>query len=63
MRPGAKFKDADLIGIPMRIVVGRDAAEDQVEWSPRTDEYGTKEVIASSEALARVIAACGKAGR
>ena len=63
VRPGAKFKDADLIGIPMRIVVGRDAAEDQVEWSPRTDEYGTKEVIASSEALARVIAACGKAGR
>ena len=63
VRPGAKFKDADLIGIPMRIVVGRDAAEDQVEWSPRTDEYGTKEVIASSEAMARVIAACGKAGR
>jgi len=63
VRPGAKFKDADLIGIPMRIVVGRDAADDQVEWSPRTDEYGTKEVIASGDATSRIIDACAKAGR
>ena len=30
-RPGVKFKDADLIGIPMRITVGRRASEGIVE--------------------------------
>ncbi|MFT7668981.1 MAG: prolyl-tRNA synthetase [Planctomycetota bacterium] len=36
--PGARFKDADLIGIPIRIVVGRDAVERKVEWNPRREE-------------------------
>ena len=33
-RPGVKFKDADLIGIPFRINVGRDAADEEAitEW-------------------------------
>ena len=52
---GAKFKDADLVGIPLRIVVGRDAKDDQVEWKPRTG--GEAEVIAVAEALERVRAA------
>jgi prolyl-tRNA synthetase len=30
-RAGVKFKDADLIGIPWRVVVGRGAATGQVE--------------------------------
>ncbi len=30
-RPGVKFKDADLIGMPVRITVGRRAAEGIVE--------------------------------
>ncbi len=30
-RPGVKFKDADLIGIPYRITVGKKAAEGIVE--------------------------------
>ena len=30
-RPGVKFKDADLIGIPVRITVGRRASEGIVE--------------------------------
>lgn len=30
-RPGVKFGDADLIGIPKRIIVGRDAVNGQVE--------------------------------
>ena len=34
-RAGVKFKDADLIGIPWRIVVGRDAAEGMVELVQR----------------------------
>ena len=35
-RAGVKFKDADLIGIPWRLVVGRDAAEGQVELVQRS---------------------------
>ena len=35
-RPGVKFKDADLIGFPLRIVVGsKSLANNQVEWSFR----------------------------
>ena len=35
-RPGVKFKDADLIGIPFRITVGKKAlAEDKVELRNR----------------------------
>ena len=30
-RPGVKFKDSDLIGIPLRIIVGKHAAEGIVE--------------------------------
>ncbi|MBC7329092.1 proline--tRNA ligase [bacterium] len=33
--PGVKFKDADLIGIPIQIVVGRKAAENKVELRVR----------------------------
>jgi prolyl-tRNA synthetase len=40
-RAGVKFKDADLLGIPIRIAVGRKGlAEGKVEWKRR----GTKEV-------------------
>ncbi|MCP3915554.1 MAG: proline--tRNA ligase [bacterium] len=53
--PGAKFKDADLVGIPLRVVIGRDAGDDKVEWQQRTG--GETEVIASGEALERVRAA------
>ena len=38
VRPGVKFKDADLIGIPLRVVVGeRRLKEGQVEIKRRTD--------------------------
>jgi len=63
VRPGAKFKDADLVGIPLRIVVGRDAAEDKVEWSPRAGGDDAKEVISSADAMERVLTACREAGR
>lgn len=36
-RPGVKFKDADLIGIPVRITVGRKAGEGIVEYKLRKD--------------------------
>jgi prolyl-tRNA synthetase len=36
-RPGVKFKDADLLGIPLRIVVGKRLKEkDEVEITSRT---------------------------
>lgn len=36
-RPGVKFKDADLLGIPLRVTVGRRAAEGIVEIKFRMD--------------------------
>jgi len=36
-RAGVKFKDADLIGIPWRLVVGRDAAAGSVELVQRSN--------------------------
>ncbi len=37
-RPGVKFKDADLIGIPVRITVGKRAPEGVVEYKLRTEK-------------------------
>ncbi len=38
-RPGVKFKDADLIGIPLRLTVGaRSLAKGGVELKPRTEK-------------------------
>ena len=36
-RPGVKFKDADLIGIPVRITVGKKAPEGIVEYKLRRE--------------------------
>ena len=37
-RPGVKFKDADLIGYPVRITVGKKAIEEQnVEYKLRAE--------------------------
>lgn len=44
-RAGVKFKDADLLGIPHRINVGRRAAEGIVEYKPRR-EKDAKELTA-----------------
>ena len=53
-RPGVKFKDADLLGIPVRITVGKKAAEGVVEYKLRK-EAGFSE-ISAEEAAARAIA-------
>lgn len=51
-RPGVKFKDADLIGIPVRITVGKLAGEGIVEYKCRRDaekrEIGVEEAIATA---------------
>jgi len=53
-RPGVKFKDADLIGFPLRIGVGaKSLANGQIEWSFRTDR--AKQLGAPDEVLARVV--------
>ncbi|RAV18471.1 proline--tRNA ligase [Paenibacillus contaminans] len=40
-RPGVKFKDADLLGMPVRITVGKKAAEGAVECSTRAERVHT----------------------
>jgi prolyl-tRNA synthetase len=53
-RPGVKFKDADLIGFPLRIAVGaKSLANGQIEWSFRKDR--AKQLGAPDEVLARVV--------
>jgi prolyl-tRNA synthetase len=51
-RPGVKFKDADLIGIPLRITVGRRAGEGIVELKYRKD--GTTAEVSYDEAVKAV---------
>ena len=41
-RPGVKFKDADLIGIPVRITVGKKAGEGIVEYKLRKEQTITE---------------------
>ncbi len=41
-RAGVKFKDADLIGIPFRIIIGRDAINNQVELVSRSQKISLK---------------------
>ncbi len=50
-RPGVKFKDADLIGIPIRITVGKKAAEGIVEYKLRRG--GDMEELQASDAIAK----------
>ena len=52
-RAGVKFKDADLIGIPWRIVVGRKAAEGRVELVERSTR--ANETLAKEDALNRLL--------
>jgi prolyl-tRNA synthetase len=52
-RAGVKFKDADLIGIPWRLVVGRGAAQGQVELVCRAS--GERQDLAAEAALAALV--------
>jgi prolyl-tRNA synthetase len=52
-RAGVKFKDADLIGIPWRVVVGRGAAAGVVELVERSS--GDKRELPASELLATLL--------
>lgn len=52
-RPGVKFKDADLLGIPIRITVGRGAAQGIVEYKMRRDS--DKEELSVEESISKAI--------
>ena len=52
-RPGVKFKDADLLGIPVRITVGRGAADGMIEYKLRRDE--DKIELSIEEGIAKAI--------
>ncbi|MGZ0069823.1 proline--tRNA ligase [Microbacterium arborescens] len=50
--PGVKFGDAELVGVPRIVIVGRGAADGQVElWDRRT---GERETVAVADAVARL---------
>ena len=48
-RPGVKFKDADLVGIPVRITVGKKAKDGAVEFKFRAEsefkDYTVEEAL------------------
>ncbi len=53
-RPGVKFKDADLVGFPIRVSIGeKSLAKGEVEIKPRT---GALQVVKSEDAVAKVLA-------
>lgn len=52
-RAGAKFYDADLLGIPIRIVAARGASENRVEFKLRWESE--KEELNSNEAIEKVL--------
>ncbi len=52
-RPGVKFNDADLLGIPLRVTVGRNAKDGLVEFKKRDEKEAS--VITYEEALKKII--------
>ena len=53
-RPGVKFKDADLVGFPIRVVVGAKSLKDgKVELSLRRDRE--KHLLTPDDAVARAV--------
>jgi prolyl-tRNA synthetase len=56
-RPGVKFKDADLIGMPVRLTIGDKAlAEGSVEFKPRK-AAGKGELVRLDGVVERCLAA------
>ena len=55
-RPGVKFKDADLIGIPYRITIGKkDLANGNVEFKVRKDPKGSVKFLKPEEVVSKVL--------
>jgi prolyl-tRNA synthetase len=54
--PGVKFKDAELIGVPTIVVVGRGVADGTIEVKDRRS--GEREDVPVAEAVAHLVAVC-----
>jgi prolyl-tRNA synthetase len=60
-RPGVKFKDADLIGIPLRVVIGERGLKEgkiEVKWRTETAPRHVAAETAAEAIQAEVEAAC-----
>ena len=54
LRPGPKFKDADLVGVPLRLTVGeRNLKDGKVEVHYRED--GRTELVAPEDVVGTVV--------
>ncbi|MBW3671720.1 MAG: hypothetical protein KY432_08635 [Acidobacteria bacterium] len=61
-RPGVKFKDADLLGIPLRVTVGKKSlADGNVELSTRREKEKT--LVTPADAIERIVDAVSEAKR
>ena len=61
MSPGAKFKDHELMGMPVQVFVGRKAGEGQVEFLIRKGM--AKSDCSADDVTAKVLDALGRSGR
>ncbi len=59
-RPGSKFKDADLIGIPLRVTIGKRYAKDGLV-EIRHRRTGSVEEVSYEQAINKLIELAGKA--
>jgi prolyl-tRNA synthetase len=58
-RPGVKFKDADLVGFPIRISLGeKSLAKGEVEIKPRTGAVQFVKIEAAVDAVMKLLAGC-----
>jgi prolyl-tRNA synthetase len=66
VRPGVKFKDADLIGIPLRIVIGGKGLQDgqvEIKWRRATQSEKVPVREGARTALQMLVAAKEEQGR
>jgi len=55
-RPGVKFNDADLLGIPLRVTIGRNAKDGLVEFKKRNEKEVS--LITYSKAIEEILSKC-----
>ena len=62
-RPGVKFKDADLVGVPLRVTVGEKGLKNgQVELKPRSEPDPKKAELVALDQIVQVLLDRVKAG-
>jgi prolyl-tRNA synthetase len=60
LRPGVKFKDADLIGIPLRVVIGERGLKEgmiEIKWRSQSEPQHVPSATAAESILAKIEAA------